>query len=226
VIERLDACIWRWTAPHPEWRPRSPWVRECACFALSAEGALALVDPLAPAEQPERLWSALDELIEQSAPERLAVLTTIHYHVRSAAAVARRYRGRLPVSVHGHASVRAALGRGIRFEPIEPGAELPAGARAHAIGKPRRREMPLWFPSLRALAFGDAVVGVEGELRVWEQLDGGKRARWYRERFLPTLAPLGELSPRHVLVTHGPPAVGDGKRKLARALAEPPWWHR
>jgi hypothetical protein len=224
VIAPLAAGIWRWTAPHPEWRPRSPWVRECACYALDTGAVLALIDPLAPPD-PAPLWSTLDALIEQLEPESLAVLTTIHYHVRSATAVARRYRGRLPVSVHGHPSVRDLLGRGVRFEAIEPNAELPGGARAHAIGNPRRREMPLWFPSLRALAFGDAIVGVEDGLRVWQDLDGRKRSAWYRDRFLPTLEPLVELEPEHVLVTHGPPAIGDGKEKLASALAEPPWWH-
>ncbi len=224
MIAPLAAGIWRWTAPHPEWRPRSPWVRECACYALDGGAELALIDPLAPSE-PAPLWSALDALIEQLEPERLAVLTTIHYHVRSAAAVARRYRSRLPVSVHGHPSVRDLLGRGIRFEAIEPNAELPAGARAHAIGKPRRREMPLWFPSLRALAFGDGVVGVEDGLRVWQEVEGAKRRAWYRDRLIPTFEPLVELEPEHVLVTHGPPAIGDGTEKLARALAAPPWWH-
>ena len=95
---------------------------------------------------------------------------------------------------------------------------------AQAIGKPRRREMPLWFPSHRALAFGDAVVGVEDGLRIWDTLDG-KSPDWYRERFLPTLEPLLELDPEHVLVTHGPPALGDGRERLAEALARPPWWH-
>ncbi len=224
MIALLAPGIWRWSAPHPGWRPRSPWVRECACYALDTGPELALIDPLAPPD-PAPLWSALDALIEQLESERLVVLTTIHYHVRSASAVARRYRGRLPVSVLGHPSVRDLLGRGVRFESIEPGAELPAGARAYAIGKPRRREMPLWFPSLRALAFGDAIVGVEDGLRVWDEPGGAKRAAWYRDRFLPTLAPLTELEPEHVLVTHGPAAIGDGKKKLSRALAEPPWWH-
>jgi hypothetical protein len=224
VIERLAEGIWRWTSPHPEWRPANEWVRDCACFALAVDGELVLVDPQAPPDDPGPLWAELDSLVEREAPERLAVLTTIHYHVRSAAEVARRYRSDLPVSVHGHASVGGLLGDGVPFEPIEPGAELPGGAVAQAIGKPRRREMPLWFPSKRALAVGDAGVGGENGLRVWETLDG-KSADWYRERFVPTLEPLVELDPEHVLVTHGPPAIGHGRERLAEALAEPPWWH-
>jgi len=224
VIERLTDSIWRWSAPHPEWNPSDPWVRDCACFALAADGDLVLVDPQAPPD-PEPLWADLDALVEDRAPERLAVLTTIHYHVRSSGDVARRYGERLPVSVHGHPSIVPELGDGVRFEAIEPGAELPGPAVAHAIGKPRRREMPLWFPAERALALGDAIVGVEDRLRVWENLGDHKDPDWYPKRFLPTLEPLVALEPEHVLVTHGPSAIGDGRVKLARALAEAPWWH-
>jgi hypothetical protein len=82
--------------------------------------------------------------------------------------------------------------------------------------------MPLYLPSHRALAFGDTVVGVDGQLRIWESPDRGKRP-WYRDRFLPTLRPLLDLDVEHALVTHGPPVIGDGRRELQRALAAPPW---
>ncbi|HEU0024031.1 MAG TPA: hypothetical protein VFQ12_05350 [Thermoleophilaceae bacterium] len=96
----------------------------------------------------------------------------------------------------------------------------------HPEWRPRRRETPLYLPSARALAFGDVVVGVDGDLRVWERMDGGKRREWYEERFLPTLRPLLELEVDHVLVTHGPPAIGDGGDLLRRALDAPPWDYR
>jgi hypothetical protein len=224
-LQRLTPEIWRWTAPHPEWRTRSAWSHEVASFALLVGETLVLVDPLAPPDA-ERLWSALDELIAKTGASRLSVMTTIHYHVRSSGEIYRRYAGRLEVAVHGHPTVAERLGPEVPLETIEPGAELPAGARAFAIGKPRRREMPLHFPSVQALAFGDAIVGVDSELRVWEKPERARTA-WYRDRLLPTLEPLRELEPEHVLVTHGPPAIGDGATKLARALTDPPWWgHR
>jgi hypothetical protein len=114
------------------------------------------------------------------------------------------------------------------LRPVEPGAALPGGVEAFAIGSPRRQEQPLWFPSLRALAFGDAVVGVDGTLRVWmwDALDTAKRRKWYRGRFVPTLEPLLHLDPEHALVTHGPPVVGGGRNALAQALAAEPWDYR
>ena len=135
---------------------------------MTAGDDLVLVDPLAPADE-EPFWAELDRLVADSGARRLAVLITIHYHVRSAGAVYRRYRDRLEVSVHGHPSIAdGRLGPGVPVTPIEPGRPLPAGAEAFAIGNPRRRETPIYLPSARALAFGDAVVGVDGDLRVWQ----------------------------------------------------------
>jgi len=39
--------------------------------------------------------------------------------------------------------------------------------RAHSIGQPRRAEIPFELPSHRALAFGDTLLEIDGELRVW-----------------------------------------------------------
>jgi hypothetical protein len=154
------------------------------------------------------------------------VLITIHYHVRSAAEVAARYGGTTPVEVWAHAAIERRLPRTLTFRPIRPGAPLPGGGRAFAIGKPRRQEQPLHFPSLRALAFGDSIVGVDGGLRVWQSVESERSERWYRERLLPTFQPLLDLEIDHVLPTHGPAVMGAGAEALARALAAPPWTTR
>ena len=65
--------------------------------------------------------------------------------------------------------------------------------------------MPLLVESRRALCFGDAVVGVEGDegpLRVWGTVPNHSET-WYRDRFLPTVQPLAELGVELVLVGHG-----------------------
>ena len=81
--------------------------------------------------------------------------------------------------------------------------------------------MPLFFPDHRALAFGDAVIGIEGKLRVWQSVNADQE-RWYRERFIPTLRPLLDLDVERVLVTHGPPVVEGGRRELAEAFEAGP----
>lgn len=213
---QLADGLWRWTARHPEWHPNG-FGDEVAAFAVQADGVGLLVDPLLPPE-PEPVLELVDEL----AAERLAILITIPYHVRSAEELWRRHRKRC--SIHGHPAAAKRLDDRAGFEPIEPGATLPGGVSAHAIGRPRRFEMPLFIPSHRALAFGDAVVEVDGALRVWA--DTGmdeRRRRWYRDRFVPTLEPLLDLDPRRVLVTHGEPTLKGGAERLRAALADEPW---
>jgi glyoxylase-like metal-dependent hydrolase (beta-lactamase superfamily II) len=190
-----------------------------ACFAVDAGSALLLVDPLLPAYD-EGLLRRLDDLA--GASKAVAILITIPYHTRSAEPLSERY----DALIYGHPRVADRLGRRKRFRAIEPGAELPGGARAYAIGKPRRYEMPISLPSHRALAWGDALVTtLEGELRLWHWRDrvDEARARWYRERFAPTLEPLLDLDLERILVTHGPPILHDGAAALRSALATPPW---
>jgi hypothetical protein len=130
-------------------------------------------------------------------------------------------------TIWGHPACRKRLRKQAGFRQIEPGVELPAGMSAHAIGKPRRHEMPLLIPSHDALVFGDAVAEVDGELRVWSdrRVDADVE-RFYKDRFNPTLEPLLELDFDRVLVTHGEPVLHDGREALANALASRPWYNR
>jgi hypothetical protein len=216
--EPLGEELWRWTARHPEWHP-GEFGKEVACFALRAGGDTILIDPLLPPD-PEPVLDRIDRMLG----ERLAVLVTIPYHVRSSEEIWRRYRGRLETGIWGHPACRKRLADDRGFRAFQPGDELPAGVSAHAIGRPRRFEMPLYVPSHRALAFGDAVAEADGRLRVWA--DGrvdDDMIRFYRERFNPTLEPLLELDVERVLVTHGQPVLEDARAQLQAALRAKPW---
>jgi hypothetical protein len=212
-VDELAPGIRRWTAPHPEWQPDVEWAREVASFALEVDEMLVLVDPLVP----DDVWPRLDELAAERAT--VAALITIPFHLRNGEDVLGRYGAK--ASLWGHPAVAKKLRDGSSLRPIEPGAPLPGKAEAYTIG--RRQEMPLWFPSHRALAFGDAVVGVDGALRVWEDADTATRMAWYRNRLVPRLEPLLALDAATVLVTHGPPVVGGGGEALREALAADPW---
>jgi hypothetical protein len=85
-------------------------------------------------------------------------------------------------------------------------------------------EVPFELPLHRALAFGDTVLEIDGELRVWPRHRAGERRRsWYEQRFLPTLDVLTRLDVERGLVTHGEPVLRDGARELAASLTRPPW---
>ena len=223
-MDELAPHIFSWTAPHPEYRPRA---EEVVSYALVDGGALSFVDPLLPADADRRtaLLAELDELA--GAAQRLELLVTVPYHTRSSEELYGRFAGPLPVRLWGHALVRRRLVAGTPLEEVPQGAagtcaDVAGGAaQAYTIGRPRRSEHPLFFPALRAVVFGDAVVGAEGGVRFWN-LSAGTGAEWYRDVFAPTVAPLAARDVEHVLVTHGPPVLKDGRRALEECLAAPP----
>jgi hypothetical protein len=219
--KKLAEDLWRWTARHPEWHP-GEFGSEVVSFALRAGDDTILIDPLLP-DDPD----PVHDLIEASLGERLAILITVPYHVRSSEEIRRRFRKEAKVTIHGHPACAKRMSSKTGFKELAPGDELPGGITAHAIGKPRRHEMPLHVPSHKALVFGDAVVEVDGRLAVWasDKVDA-KTERFYRERFNPTLEPLLDLNFDRVLVTHGQPIRKGGKAALRDALDARPWWHR
>jgi hypothetical protein len=219
-MQQLTKGLWRWTARHPEWHP-GEFGAEVACFAAQAGDTTLLIDPLLPPEPAEVL-----ETIDGALSQRLAILITIPYHVRSSEELWRRYRRDADTTIHGHRAAAKRLKNTPAFREIEPGVPLPGGVTAHTIGKPRRHERPLHLPSHEALAFGDAVVEAGGALRVWatDKIDA-KVERFYRERFNPTLEPLLELDFNAVLPTHGQPVLSRGKEALRAALDAKPWYH-
>jgi hypothetical protein len=219
--DKLADGLWRWTARHPEWHP-GEFGSEVASFALHAGRETVLIDPLLPPE-PEPVL----DLIERELQERLAILITIPYHVRSSEQIRNRFGTEAETTIWGHEACRKRLEDDSGFHAFEAGDPLPAGASAHRIGKPRRFETPLLLPSHRALAFGDAVAEVDGALRVWsERRVDDEVTRFYSERFNPTLEPLLELDFDRVLVTHGEPVLEDGRADLRKALRARPWYHR
>jgi hypothetical protein len=207
-MDEIAPGIWRWTARHPQWGTRIEWGRKVASFALVGDGALWLVDPLLPAPESTKR-AEIDRALERLAREaaRLDIMITIPYHTRSAEELLARYRDAATT-----------------LTEIVPGRPFAEGVLALAIGKPRRLETPLFFSAQRALAFGDAVIGIDGGLRVWQQSPADPV--WYERRFIPTLRPLLDLDVERALVTHGPPVLCGGRKALEAALAAGPWDYR
>jgi glyoxylase-like metal-dependent hydrolase (beta-lactamase superfamily II) len=219
-MDEIDEGLWRWTARHPEWHPRG-FGDQVASFAVQAhDDTTLLIDPLLPDGEHDAaiVLAALDGLTR----ENVAILISIPYHARSAKDLAERY----DATIYGHKACVKRLGSEERFSKIDPDEPLAADVRAFQIGKPRRFEMPLFLPSHSAVVFGDSVVEVDGELRVWAQsaVDADEEHR-IPDRFVPTLQPLVDLEPERVLVTHGQPVLSGGAEELARAMEREPFWH-
>ena len=220
----LAPGLWRWTARHPDWHPPGAWGAEVTSYAMTAaDGHTLVVDPLLPPEDAP-VWSLLDEL----GGDRVTVAITIPYHVRDAEPVERRARERgADARIAGHRGAARRLDDTSRFAELVPGEDL-GGLTALTIGKPRRNELPLHVPAHDAIVFGDALVTtVEGDLRIWDnERPDADRVRWVDEVFAPTLAPLRDLDPARILVTHGEPILTGGRKALESAMAAGPWYHR
>ena len=228
-MQKLTDGLWRWTARHPEWHP-GEFGAEVASFVARADGAgqgggaLLLIDPLLP--QDEDAAAGVLEALDSQVGDRVAILVSIPYHVRSSEELWRRYRKDAETTIYGHPAASKRLKDRSAFEEIEPGTPLPGGVTAHAIGKPRRYEMPLHLPSHDALVFGDAIAETDGRLVMWaaDKVDA-KLASFYRDRFAPSMEPLLELGAENMLVTHGEPVLGGGTEALREALDARPWYH-
>ena len=224
-MRELAPGIFGWTAPHPEWRPKA---EEVVSYALVDGDTLALIDPLLPAEDDDRRAAVLGDLDARAERARaVEILITIPYHTRSAEVLHERFAPVATTRIWGHANVRKRLSARAPLDEVPrraagAAAAVAGGAAlAYTIGRPRRSEHPLYFPRLRAVAFGDAVVGAEGGLRFWNQ-SPATGAEWYRDVFAPTLAALAAQDIEYALVTHGPPVLREARRALAECLAAPP----
>ncbi len=214
-VEELAPGLWRWTARHPDWRDGYNWSPLVGCFYVEAADATLLVDPLVPVDEAERFWTALDRDVERRGLP-VAVLLTETAHSRSAGEVAARYGA----GVWGHERARESVG-GAELHAVGAGDELPGGARSLDEGY-EDTSTPLFFPSHGALAPGDAIIEVGGELRVWRGYENEEEERRYREEFLPALRGWLELPIERVLVSHGEQRAF-GRDDVAAALDRPPW---
>ena len=195
--------LWLWRRDHPGWRPDVDWPPLVASTCVASGEEVALLDPIAPADERDEVWERLD-----ARPPTLVVVLKPD-HVRDVDLFARRY----PARAFGPSLFWRDDIPETELEPIEPGTVLPGGLLALYDGR-GRNETPLWLPEQRALVFADALTAPAGELRVWS-------TPWHEERALPALRALLELPFELVIVSHGEP-VHD-RAAYERALQLPPW---
>jgi hypothetical protein len=193
--EQIRPGLWRWSAPHPAWRPGAEpgtpddWPRDVGAVLYQTRSRAVFFDPLAPAADPA-FWGWADQRCDG---REVSVLETIPYH--------RRDRDQFI----------AHYGAGAGVPDVVVAHRLPAGFE----------ETLYWIPEHRALIPGDALLGAGGgELRLcpdsWLAEQPAKPTAGELREALGVL--VGGLDVELVLVSHGEPALHDGAAALARAL--------
>jgi glyoxylase-like metal-dependent hydrolase (beta-lactamase superfamily II) len=205
-VTRIADGLWRWTAYHPDWH------EDVGCVYCETEDGVVLVDPLVPADEPERFWTALDDDLARAGGD-VHVLLTVFWHVRSTKDVVERHRAHVWATTRGRPTIARRVGE--VTDTYRPGDRLPGGIEAFATA--RAAEVVFWIPEHRALVPGDVLLG-DG--------DGGLRlcpATWLPEsssipKLTESLRPLLDLPVERVLVSHGTPVLRDGRAALAAAV--------
>lgn len=200
--EELRPGLRTWTAHHEEWG------QEVRGFAIVEAERLVLVDPLLEGEQ----WAELEETVGR---RELDVLVTLHFHVRSGAAVKERHPGARLWAFEGDRELTEK--RALVDHAFAIGEELPGGLVA--FGPLPREEVVFWDAARAALFVGDVLLGdgAEGEgfdLCPEPWLDGPGLDVLRRD-----LAPVLDLPVELILTAHGTPVLGDGRQALTQALA-------
>jgi glyoxylase-like metal-dependent hydrolase (beta-lactamase superfamily II) len=197
AVRELQAGIWHWEAPHPEWAPPEDWNhRAVSSYAIEDGDRLLLFDPLA----------VPGELEERAAGLETAIVLTSPWHVRDALDLAERLGApvyvpppdRDPDPVGGHV--------------FRAGERLPVGVEAFP-GREDPYDVVLWVESRGAVVAGDTLVDRGRGLEI---LDDWLPEDKTHEQVVDGLRPLLELPVELVLATHGGPT---DRAALERALA-------
>jgi hypothetical protein len=190
-VQEIAPGLRRWTSWHDHWE------EDVGSLAIDTSDGLVLIDPLEPPAE---------------ATGAKHVLLTVYWHARESAGLKARVwapsRSRRPLS-----------NRGIEAADVA-GAPVPGGIVPFQTA--RAAEAVYWLPDHRAVAVGDVLLGAGAKPRATDDALRLCPERWLgkatHEDLRVSLRPLLDLPVEHVLVSHGRPVVGNGKRELARVL--------
>jgi glyoxylase-like metal-dependent hydrolase (beta-lactamase superfamily II) len=196
AVREVQAGLWHWEAPHPDWKPGEDWGQMVSSYAIDDGEWLLLFDPLAPP----------GEIEELAAERETAIVLTCPWHRRDAQGLAERLGAPLYVPPPDEGDPAPVEG-----EVFRAGERLPVGVEAFPGMEPN--DLVLWVESRRALVAGDTLLDRGNGLEF--------PADWANkgvppEQILEGLRPLLELPVEHVLPTHGAPT---DRAALERALS-------
>jgi glyoxylase-like metal-dependent hydrolase (beta-lactamase superfamily II) len=195
-MQEIAPRLWWWTALHPDWTPEDledgkGWEQIVSSYALAAEGALVLFDPLIEE------WEALDRLVEAYGPPE--ILITIFWHVRSSPQILDRYAG---ATLWAHAPAAEWIGERTRYtNTFAVGDDLPGSVEATEMH--RAREVAYRLPGGDAVVLGDALLRHDSRTELFPPT--WVRDEEVRVAAIEAVKALMESRPARLLLTHGGP---------------------
>jgi hypothetical protein len=219
-VRELQAGLWHWQAPHPDWTPDEPWPQEVSSYAIDDGVRLLLFDPLA----------VPDGILELAADREPVVVLTTPWHERDTQSLVERLEA--PVFApppdtqedlmrkYGISAERAAGGSpDLAWLLAEDGGEAhlyDAGERlqvgVEAFPGREHNDLVLWIERVGAVIPGDTLVDFGDGLRI----NGWLREAVTRDEVVRGLRPLLDLPMELVLPAHGAPT---DRAALERALS-------
>jgi hypothetical protein len=218
-VRELQAGLWHWQAPHPDWTLGERWPQEVSSYAVDDGECLLFFDPLA----------VPDDLLELARAREPMIVLTAPWHERDTQALVARIRAAVfapppdtaqdLIDKYGITAEQAGDGspdlqwlRGgdenVRW--YAAGDRLPIGIEAYA-GR-EHNDLVLWKESVGAVIAGDSFADFGTGLALNEWLRGGVTHQQVIER----LRPLLDLPVEVVCPTHGAPT---DRGALERALS-------
>lgn len=192
--------VYHWMAVHPKIHTRvSSWW-------LDQEGVL--IDPLAPEAEGVEWFGT------RSQPPGAIILSNRHHYRDSG-----RFVAAYGCPVYCNRAGLHEFQGGEQVQGFDPGAELPGGVRACAVGAICPDETALHIPQKRALALADGVVrggepGGDGPLGFVPDSLMDEPGQTKRGLLAAYARLLEELDFDHLLLAHGGPVLGDGRARL------------
>jgi hypothetical protein len=219
-VRELQAGLWHWQAPHPDWTPDERWPQVVSSYAIDDGARVLLFDPLA----------VPSEILELAADREPVVVLTAPWHERDTQSLVERLG--VPVYtplpdtaadlIHKYGITAEQAGEGSpdlawllredrgEARPYSPGDRLPIGIEAFA-GR-EENDVVLWIDRVGAVISGDTLVDFGRGLQINDWLRGGVT----RDEVVERLRPLLERPVEVVLTAHGAPT---DRAALERALS-------
>jgi glyoxylase-like metal-dependent hydrolase (beta-lactamase superfamily II) len=217
-VHELQAGLWHWQAPHPDWTSSARWPRQVSSYAIDDGERLILFDPLAvPSALLDRATQREPVIVltapwhERETQQLVAQLDCAVFVPRpdTAEDLVHKFGVTLEQAGSGSPDVAWLLAAG-DGRLYAAGDRLPFGIEA-LLGR-EHNDLVLWVERQRCVLCGDTLVDFGQGFEINRWLRGGVT----RDQVVERLEPLLARPVEHVLPTHGAPT---DRAALARAIS-------